>query len=87
MSDASFYRWQQHKAETGIGSANFQRGATAGVSKPTTRPEYSGRPMRGFAYGTVIDGEFVLFTSQDLAVHARGSLPVAEASVLTVRVK
>ena len=70
-----------------IAGRRFARVRWTGVSKPTTRAEYSGRPMRGFVYGTIADGEFILFMSQDLESHASGALKVAEASVLTARIK
>jgi hypothetical protein len=70
-----------------IAEKRFARVRWTGVSKPTTRPEYSGRAMRGFVYGTIADGEFILFMSQDLESHARDALQAAEASVLTARIK
>lgn len=81
-------RFRLGKIEHGaVAGRRFARVRWTGVSKPTTRPEYSGRAMRGFVYGTIADGEFIFFMSQDLESHARDSLTVAEASALTARIK
>lgn len=81
-------RWRLGIIEHGvIAGRRFARARWTGVSKPSTREEYSARAMRGFVYGTIAEGEFVFIMSQDVAAHARDALPVAEASVLTARIE